>query len=297
MTTRAIKVKGEKLSFLAHADSAEQLITGTATGETPTTWNFKVKGTAIYWVDNDGAERHKEGTLTGGSLAAGVIKVHDDKLYYGDINGAERYVQAVEVFTPSLDGYVGHDSSGLSWANLVAAAGNEADDTTAIIWVMYIYSRSYLDSWDTIRRSIFLFDVSSLSGKTVTAAIFKIKASNKYDNLSISPDINLYESDPASTTELTGTDYATLGTTPYCDTPITYANWTSGSWMEFTLNADGLTALQAAIDGDGIFKCGLRNANYDASGTPPTWTLPYRYSGMMASYSESANAPQLEVTT
>lgn len=99
MTVRAIKVKGEQLSFLAHDDSAEQLITGTATGETPTGWNFKVKGTYIYWIDDDGAERRKEGTLTGNSRTKGDITVHGEDLYFGDDAGDERYVREVAVVT------------------------------------------------------------------------------------------------------------------------------------------------------------------------------------------------------
>lgn len=94
MTVRAIKVKGEQVSFLAHADSAEQLLTGTATSETPTDWNFKVKGTYLYWVDNAGAERRALGTLTGNSRTAGSITVHGELLYYGDKTGAERSLSA-----------------------------------------------------------------------------------------------------------------------------------------------------------------------------------------------------------
>jgi len=97
MTVRKIKVKGEKLSFLAHADSAEQLIAGTATGETPTGWNLKVKGTYLYWVDNDGAERRKEGTLTGGSRTFGSIKVKGETLLFGDEDGNERSLSAVAI--------------------------------------------------------------------------------------------------------------------------------------------------------------------------------------------------------
>jgi len=95
MTVRKIKIKGEQVSFLAHADSAEQLITGTATGETPTGWNLKVKGTYLYWVDDDGAERRKEGTLTGGSRPKGDIIVHGEYIYFGDDDGAERYVYGI----------------------------------------------------------------------------------------------------------------------------------------------------------------------------------------------------------
>lgn len=105
MTVRAISVKGEKLRFLAHDDEAEQLITGSATGETPTTWNLKVKGTYLHWVDNDGNERRKEGTLTGEARDFGSITVHGEQLYYGDESDAERYLSTggSEILRPNAD--------------------------------------------------------------------------------------------------------------------------------------------------------------------------------------------------
>lgn len=92
MTDRAVKVKGEQLSYLAHADSSERLIAGTTTGETPTGWNFKVKGTYLYWVDDDGAERRAEGSPTGGTGTPGVIKVKGYEIYYNGDDGDERFL-------------------------------------------------------------------------------------------------------------------------------------------------------------------------------------------------------------
>ncbi len=96
MTTRVIKVKGEALSFLAYADSAEQLVTGDTTGDTGTAGVFKVKGTYLHWFDYSGDERRKEGTLTGESRAAGSIKVKGETALYGDYSGDERSVSAIE---------------------------------------------------------------------------------------------------------------------------------------------------------------------------------------------------------
>lgn len=97
MTVRDIRIKGEQLRFLGHADETEQLITGTATGETPTGWNLKVKGTYVYWVDDDGAERRKEGTVTGNTGVAGTIKVKGTEIYYIDDDGDERSFSASEL--------------------------------------------------------------------------------------------------------------------------------------------------------------------------------------------------------
>lgn len=101
MTVRAIKVKGEKLSILAHSDSAEKLITGTDTGDNGTAGEaLKVKGTYLYWTDNNGDIRRKEGILTGNARDAGDITVHDRYLYYGDDDGNER--SAGQVATQTL---------------------------------------------------------------------------------------------------------------------------------------------------------------------------------------------------
>ena len=92
MTVRDISVKGEQLRFLAHADSAETLITGSTTGGTGTAGVVKVKATYVYWIDNDGNERRSEGTLTGNTGHAGVIKVKGTRIYYNDYDGNERYL-------------------------------------------------------------------------------------------------------------------------------------------------------------------------------------------------------------
>jgi len=105
MTVRAVKVKGEQFSFLAHADSAEQLVTGAVTGETPTGWNFKVKGTYVHWVDDDGAERRKQGTLTGNSRTFGSKKVKGETIIYGDEDGNERSFAALAYVLVDTAGY------------------------------------------------------------------------------------------------------------------------------------------------------------------------------------------------
>jgi len=134
MTKGAIKVKGEQLSIMSN-DDAEQLITGTATGDTPTTWNLKVKGTYLYWVDNDGNERNVEGTLTGDTRIAGSITVHGTYLYYGDYNGNERYTSAEPIIVFMYPVGVGSETN---IPNLVGAATHweavlvDDDDTSYV---------------------------------------------------------------------------------------------------------------------------------------------------------------------
>jgi len=129
--------------------------------------------------------------------------------------------------------------------------------------------------WIDIRRSIVCFDTSSIgSGASIVSATLTLYCGNgditsqwKCDNNSLLPSTNIYSVNPASATTLIGADFNTFGTTPYCDTPITYANWGSnvGDSMPFVLNSTGL----AAISKTGLTKIGVRNANYDAADVEP----------------------------
>ena len=105
MTVRQVSIKGEQLRFLAHADSSEKLITGTATGDTGEAGIFKVKGTYIYWIDDDGNERRVQGTTTGSTGTAGVIKVKGDRVYYIDDDGDERYAGTIWAIDILNNGY------------------------------------------------------------------------------------------------------------------------------------------------------------------------------------------------
>ncbi|KKK48603.1 hypothetical protein LCGC14_3143470, partial [marine sediment metagenome] len=165
MTVRAVKIKGEKLSFLAHADSAEQLVTGDTTSATPTGWNFKVKGTYLHWVDDDGAERRAEGSTTGNSRAAGVVKVKGETILYGDNADNERSLSAVTTTELGAlkDTWISSSSH---------TADNSADTEGRVV--------NSLPS-GTDGEMFLAFDVSSLAGQTITSATLRLAffASNR----------------------------------------------------------------------------------------------------------------------
>lgn len=148
-----------------------------------------------------------------------------------------------------------------------------------------------------IGRGIYLFDTSVISaGATISAASLSLYGHGKADDLAITPDIDVYSANPASNTNLVASDYATLGTTSYTGSPISYASWNTAAYNVFTLNATG----RAAITKAGITKLGTRNANYDVANSAPTWsastdTFSYLWS-YWADQTGSSNDPTLDVT-
>ena len=99
-------------------------------------------------------------------------------------------------------------------------------------------------------------------------------------------------------TEIAAGDFDDVGATPYSDTVMSYANWTLSIYNDFTLNSIAISALQAAVDGDGKFKIGVRNANYDVAGVAPAWSAPTTPKTVLGTF-YSGNAfgkPRLVVT-
>ena len=184
-------------------------------------------------------------------------------------------------FYPNADADVGKTScdgivfanhaagAGVSWATLIAEAGSIANDSGVAQALMQQTSDTGTNLWRICVRSIFLFDTASLTASaTISAATQSHYGSAKADALSTTPDTNIYSSLPASNTDLVAGDFDSLGATAFCDTALTYNAASTTAYNDFAYNATGL----AAIAKTGITKTGTRNANYDVSGTPPTWS-------------------------
>lgn len=169
--------------------------------------------------------------------------------------------------TSSVDGELYHSvAAGASWATLRDGAGTYAVPTATLGYVG-MTSDDETDKWANIERCVFLFDTSSLAGRTVISATLSIRGYSKADGLSCTPDINIYSSNPASNTNLVAGDYDSLGTAAFCDTAITYTGFNTSGYNDFVLNASGL----AAINTSGISKFGARNTNYDVANSAPSW--------------------------
>jgi len=171
-------------------------------------------------------------------------------------------------YTPSLDGNVARVSANEVWADIIAGAGNASYYEEAF---MFVYMATAIDNtkWDRLYRCILLFDTSALPDDAViVSATLKVYCWEKLDALSITPDMNVYASTPASDTELVVADYGECGTTPFA-AAIAYGDVVVEDWNTFTFNADG----KAAISKIGKTKLSLRNANYDVSEDVPDWSI------------------------
>jgi len=167
-------------------------------------------------------------------------------------------------------------------------------------YAVFIESDSVANQWYRLGRARVSLDVSDLINPT--AGIFRLYGYDKLDNLSITPNVNIYSGATfAAHNTLVSADFDNFGSIPMCDTPISYANWNVGGANTFLLNANGMAAIKTAQAGDGILEVSIRNTNYDIAAISPTWShtgsndhTRMRFYG---SYSGAGLRPSLTVTT
>jgi len=196
----------------------------------------------------------------------------------------------------SVDGYVWHFfGAGLSWADLVAAEGAGSTDDATVIGCFTFQGAIDENLWISLTRGIFLFYTSSLTGNAkIISATLSLFGDSKLDELGAAPDVNIYSSAPLSNTLLWRGDYNSLGSTPFCDTPIAYGDWDVAGYNDFILNAAGI----AAINKTGVTKLGTRNVNYDVAGIAPNWVSTHKRSNVICVSAEgdADKRPKLTIT-
>ncbi len=121
-----VKVKGTQLRYLTDTAEVEKLISGTDTGDNGTAGEFlKVKGTALYWTDNNGDIRSKVGTLTGNTGTAGQrFRVKGDYVRYIDDDGNERRLAIIEGNLSAVVDTLAFDASVGQTPHIVRVAGD-----------------------------------------------------------------------------------------------------------------------------------------------------------------------------
>lgn len=218
------------------------------------------------------------------------------------IRASSTFYPDEHIETTSVDGYARHlDAAGLIWADMVGAAGTSAASALWTDFVGWVWrTDANTDKFDYLYRGIMLFDTSGLDDTAIiSATTLSLYYHSSADDGSWTPDGNIYSSNPASNDDLVAGDYALLGSTAFCDTPVAYGDW-SGTYIDFLLNASG----RAAISKTGVSKFGFRNANYDVAeeldpgNHAPTWVQALDDAKMYAYPAEQGNGykPKLVVT-
>ena len=193
----------------------------------------------------------------------------------------------------TVDGSVSRALVDESWATLIAGAGNGVD-VSATSGGLNIASTATTDQWATLGRHMYLFDTRPLGqGAVIQAATLSLFGVSKFDNLSISPNYNIYSANPLTDTNLEIADFQRFGVLPF-STAITHAGWSTVAYNDFVLNVDGRANLRPR----GISKFAMRNANYDVAAVEPSWSSAASSVVVLnfADASGRANDPKLDVT-
>jgi len=171
--------------------------------------------------------------------------------------------------TQSVDGSTSHTTalgSGLDWADLVVAAGTGVSDSGLTLQAG-LASDNVADKWRTINRGIALFYVDIPAGSIINSAVLSLYGLGKIDHYGRKPATNIYSANPASDIALVAADYAQVGSTPFCDTPIEYDDFDTAGWNNWILNAAGRAAIPV---GGGVAKFSWRTT-FDAEVVEPAW--------------------------
>ena len=205
------------------------------------------------------------------------------------------YPDAGDPGTTTVDGFTQRSGVDETWATLIAGAGTFARSTDASFAYIIMAASLTLNQWRYILRSMFLFDTSSIpDGDTISSATLSLFGTAKVDDLTSTPDIDIYTATPASNTTLAASDQAQYGTTSQTGSPITYANFSTTAYNDFAFNATGISSISKT----GVSKFAARNANYDVAATPPTWTaleVGSQLDGYYADQAGTTNDPKLVV--
>lgn len=155
---------------------------------------------------------------------------------------------------------------GVTWATMIAAAGTHGTNDNVGNVQLVCTAATTSEQWIRLDRPVLQFDTSALGNKVINAASLLLYLSNASGSLQLAREFSVYQSAPASPTNLVPGDYATFSATQLSETADTGLLVLS-NYNEVPLNAAGI----ALISGSGITKLGLRLIA-DVSGSSPTWS-------------------------
>ena len=205
--------------------------------------------------------------------------------YRGNIMATSTFFSSSGANSP-VDGYVGRTTAGESFSTISDGVGTEATTTAHAMTIALGSAGATPNIFFALRRGIFCFDTSSLPSEAViTAAVVSLYGSSK-TNTNGSPDLYITGSTPASTSNLSNSDYE--NTQDIMFGSIVYASFSTSGYNDITLNGNGI----ANINYTGISKFAAK-LSWDAlSSFSGTWTN----GGNSSFVTNSSNAPKLTIT-
>ena len=188
------------------------------------------------------------------------IKIDTDVTFYPDADP--------EIST--VDGAM--ENYGSTWSGARdSATASVVDDTSTGFYGAYVFN--YDNSTYAVARSFFSFDLSSISGKTITAGTFSAYGMTEYNTNAANPDLGLYYSSPfSSDTALSANDFSKAGSTPLAST-IAYADFNTSGYNNFSLNTAGKGYIQSRVNDGGNAYLAMRTVSYDMMNSAPS-TIP-----------------------
>lgn len=203
----------------------------------------------------------------------------------------------------TVDGWVDR-TYGLaeSWATRRNSAGQVANDT-GVDMSWFLRQQGGGTNWVALRRTIYGFDLASISGTTVSAATLGLYLFAKQITGSSSPYAYLLAANPQSNTALVASDFNTGTTrwpgegTPLCDDTTlisSYPDYTATpAYRTFTLNAAGISW---AYPGS-VVNMGVRFSADVLNSEPSGSNQNYLVNIYLADNTGTTNDPYLEVTS
>lgn len=185
--------------------------------------------------------------------------------------------------TTSTDGFAYREAVNQTWADIIAAAGNNAYVDVADADAWFAQASTTTNQYKYLGRGIFLYDASSIPDTDTIDS-----GTNSYWDRGQGTGLGtlataLVGSTPASNVNIVAADYTQTGSTRFA-TDLTFTN--STAYKNYTLNSSGL----AAISKTDISKFATR-CEKDLDAVAPTWASD-AYSYASTSYSETADVTQ-----
>jgi len=202
--------------------------------------------------------------------------------------------------TSSVDGWANHWITAYTFAVIRGNTGQLAGPNDASNYGINLTSTTASTKFNNMARSIFLFDTSAIpADATITAATFGVYIASKLNDLAMTEAhaaLALVGATPATNTALVAADfnldYWTM--TAYA-TDIPYTSVNTSAFNTMSLNAAGLTLLNASAKGaGGMAKLGL-TFGVDRLNETPNW-VSSKTSRYEIYYADSANDPYLDIT-